>query len=383
MQSAIETPVNMFLYLSDLLEIAYNPISVLTCARLKDGIKPCRNKTAKANLELLKESFGDLFAILNDPDRTFHDKDGVFNAAVGQLIETCLCLQRHQQYSDDARSQWLKELYNDEKRHELRCKLQNYLFEPLNEESIISISIPPSETEFELCNPKILPSTKANLPLKVTIQLLEPLTEKDKKSGFLYLISHPREPKMFKVGHTTNRERRFGEHRRCYEECITVKSAHVPYVHRIEQLIIAEFSLVHYKLKKECSRCNTYHKEWLHASQTKVLKSFNKWVKFALAEKTPYDENGDFKTKTVPLPPPAMDFKVPTPTPKKGSRRQSDGVLSPESTPSKPELDKSDIRIIDEEVSDSSSDKPGYSREAKRSIAVSRLSDRFAAAGLK
>ncbi|KUM59161.1 hypothetical protein ACN42_g7986 [Penicillium freii] len=379
MQSAMASPANVFIHLSSLLEIAYGPM--LRCAQLKDGTEPCSNKIAGANLEPMKGYFRQLFAILNEPDRKFHDKDGVSDEVLAELIDKCLCVRRHRQNSDDAKGQWLKKLYNDEERHQLRCKLQPYLFESLEEDSILST--PPPTTEFELCNSKKSPFDKYEVQLNVTCELLKPLTENDKKDGFIYLISHPREPTMFKVGHTTDIEARFGKHKRCYEEFSTLKKDRIPYVHRIEQLIIAEFSLKHYKLKEKCKRCDTSHKEWLQVSQARLVKSFNKWVKFAKADKRPYDKNGRFKSRTVALPSPAMDFKPPTPTPKKSAPRRSDVAPSQEASPSKPDPSKSDIRIIQEELSDESSDesapRPGYS-EANHSSPVSNLSVRLAAA---
>ncbi|KAJ5385087.1 hypothetical protein N7517_002998 [Penicillium concentricum] len=371
----METPANAFLYLSGLLEIVYGSISGSTCAQLKDDTKPCLNKIAKANLESLKESFGDLFTILNDPDRNFHDKDGAFNTVLEQLINASLCRQRHHRNSDGAKSQWLKELYNDEKRDLLRYRLQIYLLEPLEEESIISISVPPPGTEFELFQPESRSSGKPNVPLLVTAELLKPLGETDRKSGYIYLISHPREPKMFKIGFSTELERRFDEHRRCYEKFSKVASDFIPYVRRIEQLIIIEFSLKHYRLKEKCTSCHKTHKEWLQVNKATLLKSFNKWVQFAKALESPYDKEGNFKTKTVALPPPAMNFKSRSPTPtKKGSRRRSDIAPSQESTPSKAAPVKSDIRIIDEEISESNSDDPDYSGRADQSRLVSSIS---------
>ncbi|KAF4760779.1 hypothetical protein N7455_002781 [Penicillium solitum] len=383
MQSAIESPANVFIHLSSLLEIAYGPI--LRCAQLKDGTKPCSNKIAGANLKPVKGYFKQLFAILNEPDRQFHDKDGVFDEVLAELIDRCLCVRRHRQNSDDAKSQWLTELYNDEKRDQLRCKLQPYLFESLEEDSIISTPPPatPPATEFEVCSSKNSPIDKYEVQLNVTRKLLESLTENDKKSGFIYLISHPREPDMFKVGHTADIEARFGNHKRCYEEFSTLKKDHIPNVHRIEQLIITEFSLRHYKLKEKCKRCNKSHKEWLQVSQEKLVNSFNKWVKFAKADKRPYDKHGRFKSRTVALPSPAMDFKPRTPTPKKSAPRRSDVAPSQEASPSKPDSSKSDIRIIQEELSDESSDesapRPGYS-EADHPSPVSNISVRLAAA---
>lgn len=378
MQSAMESPANVFIHLSSLLEITYGPI--LRCAQLKDGTEPCSNKIAGANLEPVKGYFRQLFAILNEPGRKFHDKDGVFDELLAELINRCLCVRRHRQNSYDAKSQWLKELYNDEKRNQLLCKLQPYFSDSLEEDSIIST--PPPATEFELCSSKKSPIDKYEVQLNVTCELLKPLTEHDKKDGFIYLISHPREPKMFKVGHTTDLEARFGNHKRCYEEFSAVKKDRIPYAHRIEQLIIAEFSLKHYKLKEKCKRCDTSHKEWLQVSKENLVRSFNKWVAFAKADKRPYDENGRFKSRTVALPSPAMDFKPPTPTPKKGAPRRSDVAPSQEASPSKPDRSKPGIRIIQEELSDKSSDesvpRPGC-RGAAHSSPVSNLSARLAA----
>ena len=367
---SLKTPANTFLYLSGLLEIVYEPTTAFRCAQLKQDTERCGNKITKHSLELLKESFRHLFAILNDPDCKFHEQDGVFDTVLTQLIATCLCRNRHQKNAEDARKQWLEELYHDEKRYQLRCKLQTCLLEPLGEPINAAPSLP---TEFELCDSK--PSSpKQQVSLKVTNKLLEPLTETDQQSGFLYLISHPRESSMFKVGHTKNTEKRFGNHKRCYEDFKAIKKEFIPYVRRIEQLIITEFSAKQYKLKEKCQRCDKCHKEWIKASEAKLIKSFNKWVKFAKSDKRPYDKNGFFKSG-VALPSPAMDFKPPASTPTKGSRR-SNGPS--QESPCKPD-DESDVSIVEGMSNLSFDGVSAYSDVDDLSI-VSSLSVRLAAA---
>src|SRR3954471_17945493 len=101
MSSSMETPVKTFIYLSGLLEIIYKPASTFSCAQLKRNAKPCGNKV-KGSLDLVKETFAQLFAIINDPIRVFHDKDGAFDTVLTQFIQSCLCRSRHQRNADHA-----------------------------------------------------------------------------------------------------------------------------------------------------------------------------------------------------------------------------------------------------------------------------------------
>ena len=86
-----------------------------------------------------------MVAISNEPDRRFHDKDVVFEEVLAEIdrqvpLPASLTMQR---LIDQ------RELCNDEKRHQLCCKLQICRYESLVEASIIS-TLPPA-TEFELC----------------------------------------------------------------------------------------------------------------------------------------------------------------------------------------------------------------------------------------
>jgi predicted GIY-YIG superfamily endonuclease len=339
MCSSVQTPANAFIYLSGLLEIAYAPTPVFGCAQLKRNTERCRNKVTQDNLELLKASFDDLFEILNDRCHTFHDQDGVFDTVLTQLIASCLCRSRHQSNAKDARAQWLKELYNDRERYELRCKLQARLSGRL-EESISSTPSRSPSTEFELC------SASRDVAYRVTKKVLQPLTETDQKPGFIYLISHPRAKDMFKVGYTKNNEKRLNDHQRCYKDCKLVKSELSSYVHRVEQLILAEFGEQQHRLKEKCPLCGANHKEWLKVDKETLLTSLKKWVDFANGHIRPYDKNGNFRSKKVAMPfparDPARDYKPSTSTPTKQPRRSD---VAPQKSPT---FDESDDESNDE-----------------------------------
>lgn len=336
---------NAFLDLSALLDSTYGPTAGFRCAQLKQNTEPCGNKTTKGSLELAKKSFESLLATIDD---NFRDTHRLFDTVLAKLIESCLCPRRHQQNAEHARSQWLEELYNDKKRLQLRRKLRT-LLAPLTEQPMSS-SPPPSLIEFEPYETKTSPSSEMDVNFKVTKQLLAPLGDEDKKSGYIYLISHPREPKMFKVGHSEDTEKRFVQHEKCVKELKLMKSEHIPYVHRIEQLIFAEFSRQRHQLKEPC-QCGARHREWIQVSEAKLVASFEKWVQFARGDITPpYNKDGCFRWTHVALPSPAMDFKSPKTTPKKGSPRQSDVCPSCNSTPSRSAQSGTDF--IDEGVSD-------------------------------
>lgn len=386
----METPINTFLYLSGLLEIIYKPASTFSCAQLKSNAEPCGNKL-KGSLDLVKESFGQLFAIINDPCRVFHDKDGAFDTVLTQVTQSCLCRRsRHQQNADHARSQWKKELYDGEKRCRLRLELQGYLSKRLEE----SISpTPPSSTRFKLRESKTRAKSEEDVARKVIKKACEPLAETDKKPGRLYLISLPGQADMFKLGFTKDTKARFSEHRRCYGHITIVKNAFLPYAHRIEQLILTELSQQQCMLTQKCQNCDHSHRECIQTGKDDMVNVFDKWVAFARGENEyapgenePYDKKGNFNSKNVVLPPPAGDYKPSNSTSSKKSSRRSEGASSQDS-PSKIGPARSDIRVIDEEISSlspgDSQPLPDGSDEDDDSHPISSLSASLAAASIK
>lgn len=385
----METPVNSFIYLSGLLEIIYKPASTFSCAQIKSNAEPCGNNL-KGSLELVKESFGQLFAIINDPCRVFHDEDGAFDTVLTQVIQSCLCQTRHHRNADHAMSQWKKELYNREIRCRLRLELEEYLSKRL-EESISST--PLSSKSFKLRVSKTQAKSDEDVARRVVKIAREPLSKLDKDPGRLYLISLPGLADMFKLGFTAGAKARFSDHRRCYGHITIVKNAYLPYAHRIEQLILAELSRQHYMLAEKCETCHRAHKEWLQIGKDDVVNIFDKWVAFARGENEYatreselYDKNGNFNSKDVVLPPPAGDYKFsPSPSSKKSSRR-SKGASSQDS-PSKPGPVRSDSSDLVEGISrlsfGDSQSLPDECDEDSDSHPISSLPARLAAARMK
>ncbi|KAJ6044171.1 uncharacterized protein N7446_002367 [Penicillium canescens] len=389
MSSSMETPVNTFIYLSGLLEIIYKQASTFSCAQLESNAEPCGNNL-KGSLDLVAESFGQLFAIINDPCRVFHDEDGAFDTVLTQFIQSCLCRSQHQKNADHAMSQWKKELYNRDIRCRLRLELEEYLSKRL-EESITST--PLSSTRFKLRVSKTPARTDEDVARKVVKKAREPLSELDKNPGRLYLISLPGLADMFKLGFTAGAKARFSDHRRCYGNITIVKNAFLPYARRIEQLILAELSRQHYMLTEKCETCHRTHKEWLLIGKDDMVNVFDKWVAFARGENEyapgenePYDKNGNFNSKDVVLPPPAGDFKFPpSPSSKKSSRR-SNGASSQDS-PSKPGPARSDSSVLVEGISrlslGDSQSLPDEGDDDSDSHPISSLPARLAAARMK
>ncbi|KAJ5294480.1 hypothetical protein N7508_009301 [Penicillium antarcticum] len=327
----MEAPISKFLLLSGLLEIIYKPGQPRAC----------------------QEAFGDLFALINDPCRAFEDKDGAFNNVLTQFIQRCLCRNRHYKNADHARSQWEKELYDREKRSQLRLGLQEILSRPL-EETIYST--PPS-SKFKLRVSGTPASPEEDVARKVTEKAYEPLTDLDQKPGRLYLISLPGQEDMFKVGFTKDIKNRFSTHRRCYGDITIVKNAFLPFARRIEQLILAELFQQHCVLTEKCESCDKSHKEWIQIGKADMVTVFDKWVEFARGENEldlrvteAYDKDGNFSSKHVALPPPAGNYKFLVSTSSKKSRRRSTGASS-QNSPSKPSSARSDISFIDEGIS--------------------------------
>jgi hypothetical protein len=333
MDCSLKATANTFVYLSSLLEIAYDPTPEFICAQLKKDTKRCGNRVTKDSLQQLKESFGHLFKILKDSQHILHHQDGIFDTVLTQLIASCLCRSQHQKNAEHARAQWLKELYNQSNRHQLLCELQACLSTRL-EESIDSALFQPVSTEFELCHPETRETltSKHDVALKVTTTILEQLKEKDSQAGNIYLIAHPQEPNMFKIGHTNNIEVRFNNHKQCYGDFKEIKIDFIPYARRIEQLMLAEFSKKHYRLREKCPRCGAIHKEWIKASKASLIKALNKWIKFAKSPSKPYNsKDGRFRSGIVAMPPSAMVPVSPSSTPTKQPRRSDVVKKSPKS----------------------------------------------------
>ncbi|KAJ5748505.1 uncharacterized protein N7511_010201 [Penicillium nucicola] len=347
----METSVSKFLLLSALLEVIYQPASTFGCALFKSNDQPCGHKI-KGSLGLAKEAFKQLFAIIKDTHRVFDEDDDTFNTLLTQFVESCVCQNRHEHKREHARSQWRKELYDQEKRSRLRQELETILSKSLEE----PIHSTPLSSKFKLRVSGTPASPEEDVALKVAEKAYETLTEQDSESGRLYLFSLSGQEDMFKVGKTIDMKNRFSCHRRCYGDITILRHAFLPFVRRIEQLILTELSQKHCELSAKCKNCDTAHREWIQIGRADMETVFDKWVEFARGENEPalreteaYDKDGNFNSKYVVLPPPAGNYKFLLSTSLKKSRRSTGG--SSQSSPSKPGPARSDINFIGERIS--------------------------------
>jgi hypothetical protein len=184
-----------------------------------------------------------------------------------------------------------------------------------------------SSTEFKKLWPEI---KEEEVALKVTKKLSQPLGVTDQMTGCVYIIS-PRDAKfrgMLKVGFSKKHPKfsRFKSYQGCIGSFDVIKVKSVTCAHRVEQLLFAEFSHVHYGMK--CQKCLGTHQEWLKIDKKAILESLNKWCSF-FDETAPYKPDGQLDTLPEDGP------TLPSPVLRKYLSQGRSAKSSPLKTPSK------------------------------------------------
>lgn len=315
---------------------------------------------------------------------------------VTSLLGSYLCKGSHIRNKDTAEIQWTRELSDNDKRIRLHEKLKIKFSEQSQEKPICSTPSslsPPSSSTPPSTPSRSLPATPLKFkfydesPRKsakherwttgklVTGLLLENLGSLDQEPGFIYLIGHPQEKQMVKVGHTVNLEKRLNEHKNCLGGYERISTTYIRFARRIEQLILTEFRLQRCKLVDKCDKCHAAHEEWIHAkNRGPLIKSLKKWIGFANGDRSPYEIKDERHVDSqVDLPSPAWEgVNKHSSSSRRKSSQQGNTSPSPEPTPSKtrysqptgdrlqvpldsvPDGDVSESTFVDEGISDMS-----------------------------
>lgn len=345
---------------------------------------PCDNSTT-AERKHVNKVLKDLYKLLDRHAGGTLPNDDVLEM-IEALLDICLCNRQHKMNAENAQDQWMRELSDDRMRMKLHRELRIKFSTQKEERPICSTpspQLPPSlptteprtrsatPSKFKLYDesPRKSPQREKWLTAKhVTFLLLEDLGDLDKKSAFIYLISHPQETDMFKIGISEIYSKRSKQHVSCYGDGTLIKKIWIPFARRIEQVMLTEFRLKRHKLAETCPTCRTVHGEWIKSStKAPLVTSLHKWIRFAHEE--PYNKEGLFDYK-VELPSPAWQgtntvsprSKTPKSSSKKKSEQPEDASPSPEETPSKikpsqPGSDQLQIpQAYDTDVDDSATD---------------------------
>ncbi|KAJ4342128.1 hypothetical protein N0V95_007038 [Ascochyta clinopodiicola] len=146
------------------------------------------------------------------------------------------------------------------------------------------------------------PGSDLKIAKALRSKIAEPLTESDRKNGFIYIFWDQNTFGMVKVGRTNNLERRLKEwNRKCktthhyHQSSRSGKLLKVPHVQRIERLMPIE--LVNYRKKRQCEGCSTTHDEWFNISEAKVVQVFQKWRDCIVREPYALDCEGEWTVR--------------------------------------------------------------------------------------
>ncbi|KAL4765918.1 GIY-YIG nuclease family protein [Aspergillus foveolatus] len=123
--------------------------------------------------------------------------------------------------------------------------------------------------------------TKA-MNLKMTLKLLDQISNDPNESDHLYCFSHPTTPGLFKVGSTKRMGRITQEHELCYPELDLYCFDKCPNAKLFEKLVHGEFS--QHQQPRICTKCRTKpteHKEWFKAPVEELLSSIKDWSQFS------------------------------------------------------------------------------------------------------
>ncbi|KAJ5675392.1 hypothetical protein N7462_008289 [Penicillium macrosclerotiorum] len=316
------SPIKAFSSLAKLVDWGHGaPISI-ECAYLKKDQTRCQRKMAENNLILAKEHFRSHLEMLTGASRGYTRASPQLQ--ILQNIAKVYICGLHDKLESQAIDQWLKELGT--RQNSESFKLEDETFETshtLSEESAEHTEEieelehgdegarwKPDEEEdpFEGEGVSIL-SNQSTLSIRTVHP--GPMMEEDevarrvtwilkqpidgplmKESGYIYVISLPELPGIFKIGITLQHPTlgRFDTHKNCYGDYNKIATEFTQYAHRVERLLLAEFSNNHYQLDVCCKKCKHSHKELLDIDKKTLQRSLKKWIRFI--ESPAYDRSG-------------------------------------------------------------------------------------------
>ncbi|KAF9694884.1 hypothetical protein EKO04_006815 [Ascochyta lentis] len=134
------------------------------------------------------------------------------------------------------------------------------------------------------------------------LKAAKPLSEADKKDGFIYTFWDQQNFGMIKIGRTNNLERRINEwntqckvthhYHQSSHDGQPSKAPEIPHVQRIEKLMNIELS--NYRKKRVCDGCSKTHIEWFDIDEAKASKVFQKWRDWICQRPYALDHEGNW-----------------------------------------------------------------------------------------
>lgn len=164
--------------------------------------------------------------------------------------------------------------------------------------------------------------------------ITDPLSESDKKNGFIYIFWDVANFGFLKIGRTINLKLRLRDwDRQCKRKhkYLTSESgefSEIPHVSRIERLI--QLELKECRKQRKCDACGKTHIEWFEVSLPHAVKVLQKWHTWIMQK--PYEldsKSGEWRIRpemqhTIQqVCEPVIQEPLPKPTPKKTQRRKS------------------------------------------------------------
>ncbi|KAJ5198617.1 uncharacterized protein N7498_007734 [Penicillium cinerascens] len=338
--------VASFCVLSKLLAWTHCEPPVVPCAYLVRHTKtPCSKKITRKNCAAASLLFANLLDILAEVSDVPGDTNLLSDVLDG-LAKVVIC-GNHSRYSGQARDQWLRELGDKEVALHISSTLkevcdvgtetyteedseedsgedhseEDHSEDDHSEEDHSVLSTQSSSILFIRHKAEVPESVVAN---KVTKLLKRPLGVRSILAGYIYIFS-TNTPEMLKIGYSKYPPelQRLRAHKGCYPVVDQIMAKCIPHAYRVEQLVLAEFRNVRYKLAENCQKCVSSHGEWLKINRETLLVSVHKWIKFVKAH--PYSPKGKlYKEVVLPLPDVSRDPRGDTnSTPTKGQRQSS------------------------------------------------------------
>ncbi|KAJ5438024.1 uncharacterized protein N7458_009022 [Penicillium daleae] len=348
----MESPITTFFSLVELVDWDHGIPAAIQCAYMIADRRRCRWQIAKGNLILAQEDFASHHEMISGPSGECTRASPQFEI-LKNLANIYIC-RRHNEHKSQAIEQWLKEL--DVRANFASLKLEegesfqsSHIHPAESEEHTDAINAPdgehyragrkPGEEEHPfgaaegvsvVSNepPPVRIIRRANtmepdaVAQDVTWLLKQPLDGPlNLEPGYIYVICPPGLPGIFKIGYTLQHPElgRLNKHDECYGEVELIAKEFTEYVHRVEQLLLAEFSNNHYQLEGRCHNCDHSHRELLKVDKKTLLRSLKKWVKFI--ESPAYDRSGLLLTEA--------QSRIPRPASKKFLRCERPKRSSP------------------------------------------------------
>ncbi|KAJ5690134.1 hypothetical protein N7462_004526 [Penicillium macrosclerotiorum] len=313
------------------------PIKCVFYTSSKSGTKKCEGEISRHDWDMVTSYFN---SILHIPNLLSDDQKNAF-----KLLQVFDNLARHSLCGEHAlhrillKDQWLSEF--KKLKSEIVEELEYYWGAINHEDSDTAKDEEDGDLEedtdvrpaHELPIKKFMalcPNIdEEEVARKVSQKLEQPLGKRSRMYGCVYIISpmDGRFEGMLKIGFSQRppENNRFPIHRGCFGEFEVIAVKSVKFAHRVEQILLAEFSGVRFGRKCEKVKCPSTHQEWLKIKTETIIESLDKWCTF-FDEVTPYNAQDRFKKLSE-------DVELPSPASREYLRQGSSTRSTPKRTP--------------------------------------------------